>query len=62
LPILLSGSAVANDKVTDGMAAGDVVGVVLVVNAFKAGEARGRESDVKGRVVKGLCSGREGNE
>lgn len=54
LPFFLPRGAIANGSVTKSPSAGDVVGVVFVLDALKAGNARRRAGDMELRILEGL--------
>src|SRR5213078_375652 len=58
LPVFPAGSTVADEQVADSAATGDVVSVVLVLNVFQAGDARGRIGQLKLSILERLRQNR----
>src|SRR5437762_4141881 len=60
LPVFPADSAVADDYLADSAATGNVVSVVLVLNVFQAGDARGRIGQLKLSILERLRQNRRG--
>jgi hypothetical protein len=57
-PAGFGGRPVAHQHVAEGASAGDVIGVVAIMNPLHTGEAVGRGADLEGRVSERLAGER----